>query len=674
MPDELEEIFRKNDMPELRFRGVVKPETANEKDRTIQVEYTTGARVFRPQYFDEDYYEELSTEKGAVRLGRMKSGAAPVLNSHRSWDLNDVLGTVIDADETHATLRLSDRPELEGFWKDIVNGIIRNISVGYRVYKYEDVTPDDDKIRVLRAIDWEPIEVSFVPIGADGGAGTRSHNSDTNQCVVLGAATLNRNEEKMAKDKKSGARVEDKNLKTRGEGDEIKKEDVIEEEQPASGEEEAPLGEDSPKEEERAETDAEKARAAERKRGIEIRDIVRSLDLDESLADDFIKRGDTVDQVRAAVIAKMAKRDEDTPTNSRVRAGGQDEVLTRREAIENAIMHRANPSGVELSDAGREYRGLSLIEIAREVVGVRECRGLSKMEIARRAFHSTSDFPEILANIANKSLRKAYGDTKRSFTPFSRQITLPDFKEVKRVALSNASSMEQVVEGGEYKRGTFSEEAETIQLMTYGKIIGITRQAIINDDLDAFTRVPQKMAATAARLENRMVYDILTSNPTMGDGTALFHADHGNLATPALAIAGIGEIRKLMRLQTDPSGEDILNYEPRYLIVPAALEVTAAQLKAQLTPNQTSQVNPLSNTFDIIVEGYLDGSSATHYYMAADPAEADTIEYAYLEGEQGPYLESRDGFDRDGLEIKVRHDFAAKAVDYRGLAKSDAST
>lgn len=408
----------------------------------------------------------------------------------------------------------------------------------------------------------------------------------------------------------------------------------------------------------------------ERTRQNEIRTMVRELDLDATLADQLIQRGDTVEQARAAVIKHMAKKDDDTPTRSNVRAGGQDEVQTRREAIENSILHRAAPGKVQLSDAGRQYRGLTLLEIAREVVGERECRGLQKMEIVRRAFHSTSDFPEILASVAAKSLRQAYGDTKRTFTPFARQITLPDFKEAKRIAMSNAPSLEQVAEGGEYKRGTFSDGAETIQLMTYGKIVAITRQAIINDDVDAFTRVPAKMAAASARLENRMVYDILTSNPVMADGTALFHANHGNLTNALLGVGGIGTIRALMRVQKDPSGEDVLNYEPRYLIVPAALETAAAQLKASITPATTGNTNPFANTFDIITEGYLDANSTTNFYMAADPSEADTIEYAYLDGETGPYLESRDGFDRDGLEIKVRHDFAAKAVDHRGLAKS----
>jgi hypothetical protein len=239
-----------------------------------------------------------------------------------------------------------------------------------------------------------------------------------------------------------------------------------------------------------------------------------------------------------------------------------------------------------------------------------------------------------------------------------------------RVALSEAPSLSKVVEGGEYKYGTFSEGSEKYRLFTYGKVVGITRETIINDDLDAFSRIPTLFGGAAARLEANTVYGVFTANAAMSDTVALFHASHGNLTNALLNVAGIGTCRNLMRLQTWLGGNDPMNINPRYLIVPSALEVAASQLKAQLTPAQASNANPLSNTFDIIVEARLDGNSALNYYMAADPSEIDTIEYAYLEGEDGPYIETREGFGRDGIEIKIRHDFAAKAIDYRGLIKS----
>lgn len=644
--DKEEVLLEKRDAPGLDLRGVLVPDSLDEKARTIRVQYTTGAKVLRRRFFEDDYYEELSTDKGHVRLGRMKEGAAPVLNSHRNYDLSDVMGTIIDADETHCTMKFSERAAVEEYWKDIRAGIIRNVSVGYFVHRYLDVTPDGDKIRVLRAIDWEPFEVSMVAVGADAGAGVRSQ--ETHRCVVVGNSARN----------EKGQTPMDKKTEPAVSGNEP--------EQRAT----PPATPPAPAAPSQADLDAATQRGIdmENTRQSEIRKLVRSVGLEDSVAEDFVTKKTKIEDVRAQILDKLAAQSDEAPIKSNVRIT-HDEKDTRMAALENALMHRFSPGANPITDAGKQFRGMALLEIAREFVG-KDSRGLNKLELAGRALHSTSDFSSVLANVANKTLRQGYKDTKRSFQPFCRQTTLPDFKQVQRSAMSNGPTLKLVVEGGEYEYGSFTDGAETYRLFTYGRIVGITREAIINDDLEAFTRIPQKMAAASARLENRMVYDILLQNPVMSDGVALFHANHGNLVNNLINIAGMAALRKNLAIQTDTSGEDALNLELKYLIVPASQEAAALQLKSAITPNDATKVNPYSNTFEIITEGYLDTVDPTSYYAAIDPSQGDTIEYAYLEGETGPYTESREGFNRDGLEIKVRHDFATKAIDWRGLAKS----
>lgn len=636
-------------MPMMQRAATVQPSSINMEERTVRVQYTSGAAVFRQRLWDEDFYEELSTEKGHVRLDRFKQGAVPVLNSHRNYDLSNVMGTVLEADETHATLKFSEREEVEGFWRDIAAGIIRNVSVGYIVHRFQDVTPDGDKVKRLRAIDWEPYEISMVAVPADAGAGVR-HKEENHPCIVIGgqAETTLKGDNMDPKDKENGA--------TRNEPGAQPTPAV----QPAA---QAPAVDQRALDEARAQ-----AVTAERQRGEEIRTIVRSVGLSDDVAEKHIKDGTTVDAVRKAVIEHLAAKDDEVTIRGDVRIT-KDEKDTRMAAVENALLHRQDPGKVQITDAGRQYRGMSLMDIAREFVG-KDARGMNKMEIAGRAMHSTSDFPTILANVANKSLRQAYADTPRTFLPFARQTTLPDFKPVTRGSLGNFTSLKKVEEGAEYEYGTFTDNGETYRLATYGRLFAITRQAIVNDDLDAFTRVPAKMAAAAARLENRLVWEIITNNPNMADNVALFNAAHGNLTNALLNVAGLGTIRSLMRTQKDPSGEDVLNIMPKYLMVPAALETVALQLKAQIIANTTTAVNPYASSFDVIVEPLLDAASTTNFFMAADPSQIDTIEYAYLEGETTPYLESREGFTRDGVEFKVRHDFVAKAIDFRGLAKS----
>jgi len=199
----------------------------------------------------------------------------------------------------------------------------------------------------------------------------------------------------------------------------------------------------------------------------------------------------------------------------------------------------------------------------------------------------------------------------------------------------------------------------------------VTRQAIVNDNLSAFERVIPGFGRAAADLERATVYGILNANAAMADGVDLFHADHGNLVGTgaAISVTTLGAMRALMRKQTGINGQSI-NVEPRYLIVPAAIETVAQQYTSTAyMPEAGSNINPFAGSLQVIVDPVLDGTSATAWYLAADPSQIDTIEYSYLEGNEGVYIETRNGFEVDGVEIKARLDFAAKAIDWRGLAK-----
>jgi len=320
---------------------------------------------------------------------------------------------------------------------------------------------------------------------------------------------------------------------------------------------------------------------------------------------------------------------------------------------------------------------MSIVELAREILGRRHSEGINRHEIISRSIsgfnETTSTLVNLLENIAGKTLRMSYDNTPRTFLPFCRRTSVPDFKEISRVSLSNAPSLELVDEAGEFTHGSFVDSAEKYRILTYGKIVSITRQALVNDDLDGLTRVPQKMGAAAARLENRLIYDLLTDQNTKIGEIALFNTGdpwENAIADATLNVESLANIREIMRSHTDPSGEDILNLEPRYMVVPAALEIKALRLVADVMPINQDDVNPYSRTFKVITEGYLDSKGSGTYYMFADTGQIDTIEYAYLDGQDGPYMDTNVGFNRDGVEFKVRHDFGAAVIDYRGIFKA----
>lgn len=171
------------------------PDTLNEKARTIDVTWSTGAAVKR---FDWDTFdiinEELSLEPSAVRMGRLSSGDAPFLNCHSTRRLDDILGVIERAwldGRGSATIRFDDdsqdpNPIVEPIWRKVVRRTIRNVSVGYVVHQYRDITQKESKMRTLLAIDWEPMEISAVPLGADPGAAFRSAEPlQKYPCIVL---------------------------------------------------------------------------------------------------------------------------------------------------------------------------------------------------------------------------------------------------------------------------------------------------------------------------------------------------------------------------------------------------------------------------------------------------------------------------------------------------------
>jgi len=183
---------------------------------------------------------------------------------------------------------------------------------------------------------------------------------------------------------------------------------------------------------------------------------------------------------------------------------------------------------------------------------------------------------------------------------------------------------------------------------------------------------------SSRRLENRLVYAQLTANAVLADAVALFHATHANLGTgagSALQLSSLTAGRTAMRLQKGGQGEE-LNIAPSYLIVPAALETTAYQLtSANYVPAKQSDVNEFRaggrTSVEPIVEPLLDATSATAWYLAANNGQVDTVEYCFLDGAEGPTIETEVGFETDGISYKCREDFATKAIDYRGLYKAN---
>lgn len=626
--------IRKNELEV--FAAQITPASIDVKERRVEMIWYTGVTVPRYSWTEGAYNLVLSMDPRHVKLDRLNSGA-PILNNHGDWDgVEGQLGVVergwLEDGKGKAVARFSTRQDakLEGVWHDIETGILRNLSVGAAIYHKKDITKEGEALKTYLATSWEPLEISVVPIPADAGAGFLrfEHNS-----VEADAATI------CLKQQEEVEQMENETI------------DVL--------------------------ALQAKAMEAERLRACTINERVRAAGLEQVVADKLIADGVTVEQASEAVITTLVSRQ---PVIRSVNATiTRDASDTFRAAMAEMLLSRYDTRLFPLTERAREYGGLSsLLDVCRECLqlqGIR-WRSLSKQKIVELALQGTSDFPYILAGAANKSLARGYEMAPRTFMPFCRQVSVADFKTHYTMKLGEGSALQLVNESGEFKYGKISESMESYAAKTYGIILALTRQAIINDDLDAFTRIPQMQGAQAARMENVIVWGLINTNGNMTDGTAVFVAGHGNLATVAAVISDANmQIGRLaMSVQTGLDGS-LLNITPRYLLTPVAKSMVAFQYcSSSYNPITAATTSPFAPggpvPLIVIAEPLLDATSATAWYLVADPALIDTIEYAYLEGQTAPYLETRTGFEIDGMEFKVRHDFGAGIVEHRGMWKN----
>lgn len=665
MPTPNQVMTRKtHETPAFSIRAAVRPGSVDIDARTVELTWTTGAKGRRWSWDVGSYMEELDVSDGAVRLDRLNNGA-PLLDTHNQYQLSAVLAVVerawLEGGEGHALVRFSKREDADVVFKDVVDGILRNISVGYAVHRYEVVEEEDDKLPTYRAVDWEPLELSLVPIGFDDGAKVRSA--------------------------KTPAEYEGQRFNTIFEVRSAIEPIVEPAAVPTTQEEDAMTEEEKRAAEEKLRREAAEA---ERLRSLTIRSMARKANLgDEEFVEDLIARAVPVSEASAAIIDKLAERQAKDQPNTRnsqsTVTGGQDisVLIAKRDAMQNALLNRCNPA-IALVDAAREFRGMRLLDLARESIETvgGSTRGMMPQEIARAALgcdrqacraagmNTTSDFPLLLGGAVNRTLRDSYAQAPQTWRPLGQQTTVPDFRTTTRVALGDISALEEVKEHGEYKYGKLEEEGAPIRVTKFGKIIAITWESIINDDLGALTRIPRAYGLAAAQTESNLVWNLLLSNPNFVDGKAIFVADHGNVAGAGGAIntATLGAARAAMRKQQSKAGA-FLNVEPRYLVVGPDKELEAFQFtSSNYVPAKNADINDSRNTsLIVIVDARITGNQ---WYLYTEPGLVDTFEYAYLEGEQGVFTETREGFEVDGVEFKARLVFGAAWIDYRGAYKN----
>ncbi|HHW03406.1 MAG TPA: hypothetical protein GXX35_11480 [Thermoanaerobacterales bacterium] len=422
-------------------------------------------------------------------------------------------------------------------------------------------------------------------------------------------------------------------------------------------------------------TETERAIQAERQRVAEVIALCRDFEEDPS---EYIRSGVTVDQVRAKILEKLkAERKPSAAPVPDVRIE-KEEADKFRAAASDAILLRGGIKLDKPADGAKDLRGMKLRDLAIECLsraGRPNAHRLDNDTLFREALSPDSQFASILSNAVNKTMATAYNAARPTYQVWTGRGSNPDFKAATHYQISEAGELVKMTQSGEFKFDEMTDHGVSKAIATFGREFGMTRQALINDDIGILTRVPEAYVRAAVRGINKLVYQMLGTNPIIYDGVALFHANHKNLASSggAIATATVSAGRAAMRKQKNLRGKETLNIGPAFLIVPASLETQAQQFIVSIadpTGANSNVANVFRNSLTIVADAELDDYSETAWYLAASPADIDTIEVTYLNGNDMPILESQVGFDFLGIKWRIYIDYGVTVLDYRGLYKN----
>lgn len=405
----------------------------------------------------------------------------------------------------------------------------------------------------------------------------------------------------------------------------------------------------------------------------QVRTIARAAGQTAEWADDQIDSGAEVVAVRAAAFELMtANRPPVIRTHTAAPANDDPAVILARRT--DALFARVN--GAAPDDAARQYFGDGLIDHARAIVAMSgvSIAGMDREQILRAAMHTTSDFPDLLTGVGNRTMMPAYQAAQSPLKSLARQALHSDFRTSSRLKLGEIGALEEVSESGEITATSRGEAAEGYAISTYARGFSLSRKAIINDDLGAFRDWGVAAGRAAADTEANLLISLFTqasgAGPVMGeDGKRMFHADHGNLAAAGSSIASFGpdggltRARLAMRTQKGLDGVTPINVPPKFVLVGPSLETDVERMLGPIFPTDVADANPFAGKLTMLVEPRITDVS---WYLFADPAVLAVLEYAYLSSAQGPQIASREGWDVLGMEFRVVLDFGCGAIDWRG--------
>lgn len=626
--------------------------------RTIEVVWTTGAKVRRSGWRSEGrflYDESLVVTSAAIDLTRLNSGG-PVLDSHDMYSTRSQVGVVerarVENGQGLALIRFAPAgldPDIDALWGKIAAGIVRNLSCGYS--RDEVAVTRSDKVGEVEqwsVTRWTPYELSFVTIPADAGAQTRSDApAQRTFPVQFNRAAAHNQEGDMPEDQQAAVQAD--NTRAQAQTD--------------------------------AQAVAEAVRlttAAERARSATITDIMTRAQFPQAEIAAALAGNETVEQVRTRAFDHLAAADQRAAPVNGVQVL-RDEGETTRAHVVEAMTHRfMGTRAANVPAEAARFMDYRMSDFAAAVVGERNLpRNATQMlNLFERAFHVSSDFPNLFGSVINRTLAQRYAMIQMSYRTISRQQDFRDFRQQNVIRPADFPQLERLAEGAEIKFGTIGDKRESATLLTYARRLNLTRQMLINDDLGAVAQILASYGTTIALLEEQMAWALILSasgaGPTLNEtGRALFNTTDKTLAASAAAIdeASLSIGRASIRNQARIGGGagNVLGLAPAFLVVGPDRETAAQKMVTQIVPGSAANTNVFVGTLQPVVSGQISGNA---WYLFTDPALQPVFRWGMLEGSTGPTLTVENVFGADGVGVQAVHDFGFAAEDFRGAFRN----
>lgn len=638
------------------------PLTFDEKSRSVEVVIATETPVLRYDFWSERFYDEVLSMDGATLPER----GIPFIRNHASYSTDNIIGRTdslrVEGDKLVGVRHFSSLAERE--FTLAKEGCLIGQSVGYRVYERVKVkrgesaevngktyTASEDRDLVVAAR-WSPLEDSAVVVPADCNTGMRSSVELDNDSQRRKA---------MDDDEKKKA-VEPKTPEKENDGGEAERNAMTEQERKAVIEQ-------------------------ERRRVSEIDEIARNFAIDEAVRGKAVGNGMSVDEFRRVALDEIHRRAMASHTPSPVSVGST-EYDKRRDVLVDCLMYRAGLIDESQTHEGfRElYRSdhgivLNYAKMFLDQHGVRYANSEPAEEIFRRAI-ATGDFPDLLLSTMKRSLKQGWetlGD--ENYTEWTTNANASDFRAQTVVSAMANIDLKEVKEGGEYEYSSMVTDKLSYSVAKYGRKVAFTWEALINDDLSQLTVIPEALARGYRKLEADLAYNFLINNPDFEDGVPLFHASHGNLAATGAAPSesAFNAINNAMALQKDKAG-NFIRIVPGIIIAPLSLRQTITKLldSERFVDGEavSTQVNTVYRAYSKrIYEPRLDqafSGVAQPYFVIAQPRYG--VKIVHLSGYESPTVMTKESFDIDGVETKIRHVAGAYAESYQALYKQPGVT